>query len=179
MKILKINSTENRNNNFKALKLSYGIEQTLIDSASSAQISNMFEAGKKLENTQFFDLLVLSDLTMRIKEKGNPFLSLTEPIRVHKHSNKQIRIVGIYDGVENENNKIGQKYSVLLKYDKPETVDNIVNDLQQKRGIVRLATIAKIIDDYFVKTKLQQKTEKISRANIISILMNKYGDIVR
>ena len=180
MRVTSIDKTQNYNKSvFRALRLNYDIENTLLESAEPKLISKFFEAGRKLEGTQFFDLEVLSDLTMRIKEKGNPFSGLLEPVKVYKHKPNQLRITGIYDGAEDEYCKPGQKKSVCLRYDEPGTVNKILGSVNSLKGILRLAAITRLLDDYYVKTKPVQNSKTLTKQGIVSILMTKYGDIVK
>ena len=180
MNVISIDKTQNYNRPaFRALKLNYDIESTLVESADTKLISKFFEAGRKLEGTQFFDLEVLSDLTMRIKEKGNPFSGLLEPIKIYRHKPNQLRISGIYDGVEDEYGKPGQKKSMYLRYDEPNIVNKILDSVNSLKGILRLTAITKLLDDYYVKTKSGQEHKTLSKQKIVSVLMTKYGDIVK
>ena len=180
MRVISIDKTQNDNKPvFNALRLNYDIESTLVESADTKLISKFFEAGRKLEGTQFFDLEVLSDLTMRIKEKGNPFSGLLEPIKIYRHKPNQLRISGIYDGVEDEYGKPGQKKSMYLRYDEPNIVNKILDSVNSLKGILRLTAITKLLDDYYVKTKSGQEHKTLSKQKIVSVLMTKYGDIVK
>jgi hypothetical protein len=180
MKVSNINShSAYQKSTFKSLKLSYGVEETLAEKASANQINNFFEAGRKLENTMFFDLEVFEDLSMRIKEKGNVFSGLVEPINIFKHTAKQLRVVGVYDGVEDETHKKGQKLGVSLKYSAPETVESILKYIKPLKGVMKIAAITKLIDDYYIKTELTEKnSQQLSKRGILRVLMNKYGEIV-
>ena len=180
MRVASIDKTQNCNKPvFRALRLSYDIESTLHDSAGAKLISNFFEAGRKLEGTQFFDLEVLSDLTMRIKEKGNPFSGLLEPIKIYKHSDNQLRITGMYDGAEYEFCKHGQKKSIYLRYDESKVVNKILDSVNSLKGILRLTAITKLLDDYYIKTKSVQNQKTMTKQGVVSVLMTKYGDIVK
>ena len=155
MKVLNINSHSTNNKpTFTSLRISYNAENILADNAGALQINNLFEAGKKLENTQFFDLEVLEDLTLRIKEKANVFSGIVEPIIFYKKSSQNLRVQGIYDGLDFKYHKRGQGIGITLRYDLPETADRIFKEIQSLNGVLRIAAITKLIDDYFIKTKI-------------------------
>ena len=179
MKVSNINSITYPKKTFTSLKISYDAENILADKANAYQINALFEAGRKLENTVFFDMELFGDMSMRIKEKANPFSGLVEPLQLYKHNAKQIRVIGVYDGLEDETHKKGQKTGISLKYESQDSVERILKDIKPLKGILKVAAITKLIDDYFVKTKIEQKTpQQLSKRGIVAVLMSKFGDLV-
>lgn len=178
MKVSAISNSIYPQSTFKSLKLSQGLENILLEKVNIYEIKRIFEAGRKLENTQYFDLEMFDDMSFRIKEKGNVFSGLLGPIKIYKHSDKQLKITGIYDGVEDTINKPGDQTSFLLKYDKPESVEKIYNSIKSLKGILRLAAIAKLLDDYYIKTKTEPNPFPLSKFGVVKVLMGKYGDLL-
>ena len=178
MKVSAINKSNYPQSTFKSLKLSQGLEYILPEKAGIFEINRIFEAGRKLENTQFFDLQMFDDMSFRIKEKGNVFSGLIEPIKIYRHSDKEIKVIGVYDGVEDGIHKKGEHANILLKYDRPESVDRIYNEIRFTKGITRLAAITKLLDDFYVKTKIEQNPTPLKKWDIVKVLMSKYGDML-
>ena len=69
---MKVHNVSNHNINTKGLRICFDAEQRLRN-ADSALITAFFKAGKAHENNQYIDILVMKNLSCKIKEKANPF----------------------------------------------------------------------------------------------------------
>ena len=111
---MKVHSIANHNVNTKGLKICYDAEHKLWTSAPSL-VTALFKTGRLHEGNQYIDILVMKNLSYRIKEKGNPFFRIKEPIHLKKLSDNKLDISATYDGVPNELYSKGDKYKALLR----------------------------------------------------------------
>lgn len=182
MKIAKVQpiTTNQSACNFRSLKISYGLHENLLNTQKKF-LYEIFEAGKRLENTQYVDLSIKEDFVFQIKEKANPFFALVNPIRYERTGEKQIKISGIYDGVDNEMHKKGDTVNIMLDYPTEDYTTSVYLKLKGLRGILRLSYIAKLLDSKKI-FEAEQGTETMSntsREKLVSLLMYKFGDIVK
>ena len=182
MKITKVQpiTTNQSACNFRSLRVSYALHENLINTQKKF-LYEIFESGKRLENTQYLDLLIKDDFTFQIKEKANPFFALINPIRYERTGEKQIKISGIYDGVDNEIHKKGETVNIMLDYPTEDFTNSVYLKLKGLRGILRVSYITKLLD---AKKLLEAEYEpenltNISKEKMVSLLMYKYGDIVK
>lgn len=174
---MKVTFTNTQQVNHKALKISHSAELKLRGTDYN-YIGALFHVGRLHENNQYIDICVTKNLTYKIKEKANPFFCIKEPMSVNKLTDKKINISAIYDGVENELIKKGDKYDIAVEYDSPNVVNMIMNKFESISGLFKLSYIAKLIEDYMVRAKSEFPEKINDREKILSLLMYKYGDIV-
>ena len=173
MKITNINGHQN----FKSLRINYDA-QTKLMHTNASHISFLFEAGRKLEGTQFVDLFVSSDLKCKIQSKANPYFAIKEPIVPSLVNSKQIKLNGVYAGKENQEQ--GKFIDLYLDYDKEEVTQTVFNRLlKEPKGIQRLSYITRLIDNDLVKKNSNPDNANPSRHHIVSILLDKYGDFAK
>ena len=174
---MKVHSIANHNVNTKGLKICYDAEHKLWTSAPSL-VTALFKTGRLHEGNQYIDILVMKNLSYRIKEKGNPFFRIKEPIHLKKLSDNKLDISATYDGVPNELYSKGDKYNMSVELDTSAAVDEAIDMFKDMRGLQRISFIAKLIDDYFIKTKSEAFPTGGDRESVVTLLMDKYGDIV-
>ncbi len=174
---MKVHNVSNHNINTKGLRICFDAEQRLRN-ADSALITAFFKAGKFHENNQYIDILVMKNLSCKIKEKANPFFCIKEPMHIKRVSDTKINIDGAYDGVETDTHLKGDQYNIGIEFDAPEEADNVINKFKEMHGFQRITYIAKLIEDYFVKTKNEPFPIGGKRESVVTLLMDKYGDIV-
>ena len=174
---MKVHSVSNQNINTKGLRISYDAEYRLKN-AESSFVSALFKTGRLHEGNQFIDILVMKNLSFRIKEKANPFFCIKEPIYLKKVEDNKLRIAATYDGVETDKHMKGDNYNIDIELDNAEEADEAVEKFKDMRSMQRISFIAKLIEDYFVKTKNKAYPTGGKRSSVVSLLMEKYGDIV-
>ena len=174
---MKVHSVANHNINAKGLKICYDAEHRLRN-ADAGMITALFKMGKAHESNQYIDILVMKNLSLKIKEKANPFFCIKEPIHINKLSDNKISIDATYDGVENEFYSKGSKYTMDIELDTVDAAAEAVYKFKGMHGLQRVSFIAKLIEDYFVKTKSEPFPTGGKRDSVVTLLMDKYGDIV-
>lgn len=174
---MKVTFTNTQQVNHKALKISHSAEAKLRQTDYN-YISALFQVGRLHENNQYIDICVTKNLTYSIKEKANPFFCLKEPMSVNKLADNKINISAIYNGVDNDLIKKGDKYDIAIEYDSPKAVDMIMNKIKSISGLFKFSYIAKLLEDYMVRTKTEIPDKIYDREKSLSLLMYKYGDIV-
>ncbi len=178
MKILSDYTNQNVvNTNFKSLKISYEAVHRL-KKTSPGFISFLFDAGRRLENTQYVDLQVLRNLDLRIASKVNPYYAIKEPVNLIRTSEKQIKIQGTYAGKEDSLYSNGKTFDIYLDFEREGTADVTMDNYNSMRGINRLSYLAKIIDIDLINKNDSQVLCEQTRENIVSNLIYKYGDII-
>ena len=173
---MRISTDYNNRVNFTSLKISYDAEERLHH-VSKEFISGIFEAGKKLEHTEYLDLIMLKNLSFRIKEKANKFFVLREPIWVDETPYGPLKVTGTYDGLEDESHKKGQKIDILVDCGSEVKNHFALKKIKGLNGIMRLSYITKMIDDFKIRQAEPDLTNQ-SRDKEVSLLMYKYADFV-
>ena len=169
---------------FKGFYVSYNAEDKLRQ-LSSRILTNMYEAGKKVEHYSYVDLHLLSDLKFRIKEKGKVFSGIKEPIKAIKPAQGEnyIDVQGIYDGVENENLKRGEKSTIKIRFSSPEEAMKGYTFIENANTkIDKLVAIAYEIERDRMFADELEASKRINRKKIIplhSLIMSKFGNIVK
>ena len=173
---MKVHSVDNQYINYKGLKISYNAEYKLRNS-DPPFVGALFKLGKEHEGNQYIDILVLKNLAYRIKEKGNPFFCIKEPFHLKKISDNKLKLDANYDGVEDEVYKKGDRFYMDFDFETPEEIDEIIDKFSVLRGLQRISFIAKLIENYFVKTKSEHFVNSNKRDNAVTFLMDKYAEV--
>jgi len=174
---MKVHSVSNQNISTKGLRICYDAESRLRN-ADASLITALFKVGKANEANQYIDILVMKNLSFKIKEKANQFFCLREPMYLKKASDNKVNIIASYDGVETDEFSKGDKYKVGIELDSVEEAVDAVKKFNDMNGLQRISYIAKLIEDYFVKTKSETYPIGGKRNSVVTLLMDKYGDIV-
>ncbi len=174
---MKVHSVSNQYINHKGLKISYQAENKLRN-ADASLISALFKAGKEHENNQYIDILVFKNLAYRIKEKANPFFRIKEPYYLNKVSDTKLNIGAVYDGVDDEVHVKGDKINIGIDFGTPQEADEALYKFNFMKGLQRVSFIAKLIEGQFFKTKSEPLLTNGNRATVVTLLMDKYADII-
>ena len=175
MKILN-NYTNYQQPNFTSLKISYNAREALI-SAKGSFISGLFEAGKRLENTQFVDLHVLKDLSLRIKEKANVFSGIKEPLQLKIYKQKNLKVTGIYDGLDYGKLKKGHKIDYYLKFETPEQAEELYNRYQTMGKVGQFSFITKLIDEDKIRQNTMPRMKETNREKFVDLMFDIFGEL--
>ena len=177
------NVTNYSSTNFKSLTVSYNAEH-LLDTLSKDVLAKILDVGKIVEKTDYVDLQLLSDLSFRIKEKGNLFSGIKEPINAVKPQQNEnfVIIKGVYDGVENKKLKRGKNVQHKIQYRSYAEALKGYNLIYNARNKVeRLGVITKEID----RQKMYDAELERIRANgkpkisLQELIISRYGNFVR
>ena len=174
---MKVHSVNNQYINHKGLKISYQAEHKLLN-ADPLLISALFKTGKEHEGNQYIDILVLKNLAYRIKEKANPFFRIKEPYYLNKVSDTKLNIDAVYDGINDEVHLKGDKINIGIDFDTPQEMNDTIRQFNFMNGLHRVSFVAKLIENQFVRTKSAPLPTNGNRAAVVTLLMDKYSDII-
>lgn len=174
---MKVHRINNQYINFKGLKISYQAEHKLMN-ADTSLIAALFKTGKEHENNQYIDILVFKNLAYKIKEKANPFFCIKEPYYLNKISDTKLNIDAVYDGVNDETHLKGDKINIGIDFETSEEMNDAIHKFSFMKGLQRVSFIAKLIEAQFVKTKSEPLPTNGNRAAVVTLLMDKYADII-
>ena len=180
MKILSQNHSYNPN--FTAFNVSYNSAEGLAKMPSYF-LSSLLKLGRNFEKTEFIDIELLSNLKLRIKEKGNVCSSIREPITAYKPkaNESRIQISGIYDGADCDTKTRGSLCRTYIDYISPnEALKGYARIKNTENKIEKIGVIAKEME----RSKVIQAEKEFSaldrrKVPFHQVLLNKYGDIVK
>ena len=165
--------------NFKSFRVSFDTEEFLRKFPNNL-LADILDSARRVERTEFYDLELLSDMRFRIREKGNYFSGIAEPIAAVKpkaHDNR-IKITGLYDGIEDETRKCGDPCEAYIEYNShAEALKGYKMIDKGENKIDRISIITKEMDNQ--KLLNQTATEDKRKPPLFRVVMDKYGDIVK
>ncbi len=180
MKILSQNNSFNPS--FSSFNISYNSAEKLAKMPKSL-LCSLLKIGRNFEKSEYIDIELLSNLKLRIKEKGNVCSSITEPIKVLKpkpHQN-HIQISGIYDGADCDTKTRGKFCRTYIEYVSPEEalkgyerIKKSVNKVEEIEIIAKEMERSKVIQENKEFSSLERK-----KVPLHQVLISKYGDIVK
>ena len=165
-----------RQPSFGSLRISLNAREAMTG-AKGSYVRNLFTAGKKLDDTQYFDLQVLKDLSLRIKEKGNVFSGIKAPIKFIMSGDRKIKVTGVYDGLDDETRKRGQNIDFYLNFDTPEYAKNIYDLFEQMNSIGKFSMLTKLLDEEMICKFSGTKYKENNVEKLIDILFDKYSEL--